>query len=72
MITIRLRIRDLHEDANLTQKQVINYFDFDESLYSKYEREERPIPLEVMIKLAQFYHTTIDYLVGLTDNRSLQ
>ena len=40
----------------------------DQSLYSKYERGERAVPLEVMIKLAQFYGTSIDYLVGLTDN----
>ena len=38
----------------------------DQSLYSKYEREERAVPLEIMVKLAEYYHTSIDYLVGLT------
>lgn len=42
----------------------------DQSLYSKYERGERAVPLEIMVKLAQFYKTSIDYLVGLTNDRT--
>lgn len=41
----------------------------DQSLYSKYERGERVLPLDTAIKLAQFYHTSLDYLVGLTSTR---
>ena len=41
----------------------------DQSLYSKYERGERDVPLSIMIKLAQFYKTSIDYLVGLTNHK---
>ena len=41
----------------------------DQTLYSKYERGERDVPLNVMIKLAQFYKTSVDYLVGLTENK---
>ena len=41
----------------------------DQSLYSKYEREERILPLEAAVKLAQFYKVSVDYLVGLTDER---
>lgn len=67
---MRLRIRDLREDGDLTQKQVAEYLMCDQSLYSKYEREERVLPLEAAIKLAQFYHTSVDYLVGLTSNRT--
>ena len=70
VINMRLRIRDLREDGDLTQKQVAEYLMCDQSLYSKYEREERVLPLEVAIKLAQFYHTSVDYLVGLTNNRT--
>ena len=62
------RIRDLREDHDLTQKQIAEYLLCDQSLYSKYEREERPLPLEFAVKLAAYYHTSIDYLVGLTDN----
>jgi transcriptional regulator with XRE-family HTH domain len=66
---MRLRIRDLREDHDLTQQQVAEYLMCDQSLYSKYERGERDVPLNIMIKLAQFYKTSIDYLVGLTDHK---
>ena len=66
---MRLRIRDMREDSDFTQKYVAKYLNCDQSLYSKYEREERPIPLEYMISLAKLYNTSIDYLVGLTDKR---
>ncbi len=67
---MRLRIRDLREDADLTQREIAEYLMCDQSLYSKYEREERVLPLELAIKLAKFYKTSVDYLVGLTDNRT--
>ncbi|WP_178371606.1 helix-turn-helix domain-containing protein [Desulfitobacterium chlororespirans] len=66
---MRLRIRDIREDHDLTQQQVAKYLRCDQSLYSKYERGERDVPLNVMIKLAKFYNTSIDYLVGLTENK---
>jgi len=66
---MRLRIRDLREDHDLTQQQVAEYLMCDQSLYSKYERGERDVPLNIMIKLAQFYKTSIDYLVGLTNHK---
>ena len=65
---MRLKIRDMREDHDLTQGQIAEYLMCDRSLYSKYERGEREVPLHVMIQLAQFYRTSIDYLVGLTDN----
>ncbi len=67
---MRLRIRDLREDADLTQKQVAAYLLCDQSLYSKYERGERDLPLEYAVKLARFYGTSVDYLVGLTSTRT--
>ncbi|MCM1566900.1 MAG: helix-turn-helix domain-containing protein [Dehalobacter sp.] len=66
---MRLKIRDVREDHDLTQQQVAEYLMCDQSLYSKYERGERDVPLNIMIKLAQFYKTSIDYLVGLTENK---
>ena len=66
---MRLRIRDIREDHDLTQQQVAKYLRCDQSLYSKYERGERDVPLNVMVKLAKFYKTSIDYLVGLTENK---
>ena len=49
---MKLRIRDLREDADLTQRQVAEYLHCDQSLYSKYERGERALPLEYAVKLA--------------------
>jgi transcriptional regulator with XRE-family HTH domain len=64
---MRLRIRDCREDRDLTQRQMAAYLHCDQSLYSKYERGERDVPLHVMIRLADYYHTSIDYLIGRTD-----
>ena len=69
VMEMRLRIRDLREDSDKTQKQIANILMCDQSLYSKYEREERPLPLEYAVKLAQFYGVSVDYLVGLTNEK---
>jgi transcriptional regulator with XRE-family HTH domain len=66
VIRMKLRIRDIREDNDLTQKQIAGYLMCDQSLYSKYEREERELPLHLAIMLAQYYHVSVDYLVGLT------
>jgi transcriptional regulator with XRE-family HTH domain len=66
---MRLKIRDIREDRDLTQKQIAQYLQCDQSLYSKYERAERDVPLHIMVKLALFYNTSIDYLAGLTDEK---
>lgn len=63
------RIRDLREEKDLTQKYVSQYLMCDQSLYSKYERGEREIPLNIIIKLSQFYNTSTDYILNLTDVR---
>ncbi len=63
---MKLRIRDLREDRDLKQKQVADYLLCDQSLYSKYERGERPLPLEYADKLADFYQVSVDYLLGRT------
>ena len=64
---MKLKIRDMREDRDLTQREIADYLQCDQSLYSKYEREERDVPLRAVIKLAQYYNTSVDYLVGLTD-----
>lgn len=62
------RIRDMREDKDLTQKQMAEYLKIHQTTYSDYEIGNLNIPIEVLIKLAKFYDTSIDYLVGLTDN----
>ena len=69
VMKMRLRIRDLREDRDLKQKQLAELLHCDQSLYSKYEREERPLPLEHAIRLAEFYGVSLDYLVGLTGKK---
>ena len=69
VIIMKLRIRDMREDNEYTQSCVAKYLMCDHSLYSKYERGERAVPLDIMIKLAKLYKTSIDYLVGLTDEK---
>lgn len=63
---VRFKIRDMREDNDFSQKQIAEYLKCDRSLYSKYERGERDIPLHLMVQLALYYKTSVDYLVGLT------
>jgi transcriptional regulator with XRE-family HTH domain len=62
---MRLRIRDLREDNDLTQKEIAGFLMCDVSLYAKYERGERDIPLKLVMKLAEYYDVNIDYIVGV-------
>ena len=66
---MNLRIRDLREDRDLKQKQIAEVLLCDQSLYSKYERGERELPLRYAIELANYYGVSLDYLVGLTDEK---
>lgn len=61
------RIRDLREDHDLRQQDIANYLHCSQVCYSHYEAGKRDIPTEVLIQLANFYHTSTDYLLGLTD-----
>lgn len=61
------RIRDLREDNDKTQKEISEYLMCDQSLYSKYERGLRDVPINVIIKLSKLYNTSTDYILGLTD-----
>lgn len=62
------RIRDLREDADLLQKDLAQYLHCSQVCYSYYEMGKRDIPTEVLIRLARFYHTSVDYLLGVTDD----
>ncbi len=66
---MQLRIRDMREDKDLPQREIAELLACDQSLYSKYERGEREIPLRLMYILADFYETSIDYLTGRTDEK---
>lgn len=64
---MKLRIRDLREDRDIKQKRIADYLMCDQSLYSKYEREERALPLEYADKLADYYGVSVDYLLYRTN-----
>ncbi len=64
-----MRLKDLREDADLTQAFISKQFHIRQSTYSQYENGQRQIPLQLLIDLAVFYKTSIDYIVGLTDER---
>ena len=69
MIKLYERIRNFREDRDLTQKQVAEMLGMSQTGYSKYEVGTNDIPTKILIKLAQFYNTSVDYLLGLTDNK---
>ena len=66
---MRLKIRDLRKDNNLLQKHLAEYLNCKQQTYSRYEIGKVEPPLYVMEKLAERYNTSVDYLMGLTDEK---
>lgn len=64
------RIRDLREDNDKLQKDIANLLGISQQYYSEYENGKRTIPIQHLIKLAKFYNTSIDYIVGLSDKKT--
>ena len=62
------RIRDLREDKDMTQTEIAKMLGMSQTGYSKYETGENDIPTAILIQLARFYQTSIDYLLGETNN----
>lgn len=62
------RIKDLREDHDLSQQQVADYLGMKQPQYSRYERGLRDVPTDILIRLAKFYKTSTDYILGLTNN----
>nr|WP_178414584.1 helix-turn-helix transcriptional regulator [uncultured Blautia sp.] len=63
------RIQDLRNDSDLSQKQISEILHISQRSYSHYETGSRGIPIEMLIRLADYYNTSIDYLVGRTNNK---
>ena len=61
------RIRSLREDNDLTQKEIATILNMSQTGYSKYETGENDVPTKILIDLAYYYNTSIDYLLGITD-----
>ena len=62
------RLKELREDKDLNQTQIAKYLNMSQTGYSKYETGENDIPTKILIELAKFYHTSIDYLLELTND----
>ncbi len=63
------RIRNLREDHDLTQTQIAKILGMSQTGYSKYETGENDIPTSILIELSMYYKTSIDYILGLTDQK---
>lgn len=61
------RLRDLREDMDLTQNDISKLLNISQTVYSRYERGYQTIPVEHLLKLSEFYNTSIDYILGLTN-----
>lgn len=62
-----MRLRDIREDRDITQQRLAEYLHIRQNTYSQYENELRQIPLDLLIKLAVYFNTSTDYILGLTD-----
>ena len=65
---MKTRIKNLREDHDYTQVQISEFLKVSQVAYSYYEIEKRNIPLDILIKLADFYNTSVDYILCRTDN----
>ena len=63
------RIRDLREDADMTQVQIAKILNCSQRVYSNYERGDIDIPTEILIKLANYHDVSVDYILGRTNKR---
>lgn len=62
-----MRIKDLREDMDIPQKVIAEYLNVKQNTYSQYETEKRQLPLDCLVKLAQYYQVSADYILELTD-----
>lgn len=65
------RLRDMREDCDLTQMQVANLLNIQQTVYSRYERGYQTIPLEHLLHLAEFYKVSLDFLTGRTNKMEI-
>ena len=62
------KLRDLREDHDLTQQKLAEYLHIRQATYSEYESGKISVPVEALIRLAEYYDVSVDYLLGRTDN----
>lgn len=64
-----MRLKDLREDNDITQAEIAEILNIRQNTYSQYENQKRDIPISLLWKLADYYDTSIDYLIGRTDKK---
>lgn len=64
-----MRIKELREDNDLSQRELAEYLHVKQNTYSQYENGQRQLPISCLIALAEFYKTSTDYILGLTDDK---
>ena len=69
MNTFLDRLRGLREDNDLTQSQVAAFLGTSQTMYARYERGANELPLRHLVKLAEYYHVSTDYLLGLSNTK---
>ena len=63
-----MRLKDMREDRDIKQKENAAFLPIKQNTYSHYENGQRQIPIEALVKLAEFFNTSTDYILGLTDD----
>ena len=64
-----MHLRDLREDNDLTQTNIAKLLNIKQNTYSQYESSVRQIPINTIVKLCKFYNTSVDYIIGLTNEK---
>lgn len=62
-----MKLKDIREDRDLTQRELAEYLHIRQNTYSQYENGQRSLPVDILVKLAEFFETSTDYILGLTD-----
>ncbi|MBR6801820.1 MAG: helix-turn-helix transcriptional regulator [Eubacteriaceae bacterium] len=64
-----MKLKDIREDRDITQRELAEFLHIKQNTYSQYENGQRSLPVDVLIKLADYFSTSTDYILGLTDNK---
>lgn len=65
-----MRLKEMREDNDIKQKDLAKELNILQNTYSQYENGQRQVPINILVNLALFYNTSVDYLLELTDERS--
>ncbi len=64
-----MRLKDIREDRDIKQKELADYLHIKQNTYSQYENEQRGMPIDILIRLADYFNTSTDYILGRTNEK---